>query len=217
MHYEWEWIKKYSYLFPQKGFSTAFVCRNYIFHILSLLITLQQTYFMFSKSDIEKYFTAEKQGSLIFLIVGAFAIALALFFFFYNKTQVYKGAAIPMILIGVIFILVGFTVYRKSDDDRIRNVYAYDMKPADFKEIELPRMQKVLTDLAIYRWVEIVLFASGILIFLFLRKKPDLSFWYGLGLSLALMAILAHGLDFLVKKRAIDYTKKIESFVQSKK
>jgi len=172
---------------------------------------------MLSKSDIEKYFTSEKQGSLIFLIVGAFAIALALFYFFYNKTQVYKGAAIPMILIGIIFIIVGFTVNRKSDDDRIRNVYAHDMKPADFKEIELPRMQKVLADLAIYRWVEIVLFASGILIFLFLRQKPDLSFWYGLGLSLALMALLTHGLNFLSKKRAIDYTKKVESFVQSMK
>jgi len=172
---------------------------------------------MFSKSDIEKYFTAEKQGSLIFLIVGVFAIALALFFFFYNKTQVYKGAAIPMILIGIIFIVVGFTVHRKSDNDRIRNVYAFDMKPVDFKDKELPRMQKALENLAMYRRVEIALFAAGILLFLFLRNKPDLNFWYGLGISLAIMAVVAHGLDFLAKKRAIDYTKKIESFVQSMK
>jgi len=172
---------------------------------------------MFSKSDIEKYFSAEKQGSLIFLIVGAIAIGIALYFFFVNKTQVYKGAAVPMILIGVIFLLVGFSVNRKSDGDRIRNVYAYDMKPADFKEVELPRMQQLLADMAIYRWIEIGLFVSGILIFLFLRKKPDLSFWSGLGLSLAIMGILAHGLDFMAKKPAIGYTQKVESFVKSMK
>jgi hypothetical protein len=172
---------------------------------------------MFSKSDIEKYFAAEKQGSLIFLVVGAIAIGIALYFFFYNKTQVYKGAAIPMILIGIIFILVGISVYSKNDDDRIRNVYALDMKPADFKDIELPKMQKLQNDLAIYRWIEIGLFASGFLIFLFLRKKPDLSFWSGLGLSLAIMALLAHGLDFMVKKPAIGYTQKVESFVKEMK
>jgi hypothetical protein len=172
---------------------------------------------MFSKSDIEKYFSAEKQGSLIFLIVGAIAIALALYFFFSNKTQVYKGAAIPIILIGVIFMLVGFSVQRKSDSDRIRNVYAFDMKPVEFKEVELPRMQKLLDDMAIYRWIEIGLFVTGVLIFLFLRKKPDLSFWSGLGLSLAIMALLAHGLDFMAKKPAIGYTQKIESFVKSMK
>jgi len=171
---------------------------------------------MFSKSDIEKYFLAEKQGGLIFLIVGAIAVALALFFFFY-KTQVYKGAAIPIILIGVIFLLVGATLHRKSDADRVRNVYAYDMKPVDFKDTELPRMQKFLGDLAIYRWIEIALFASGVLIFLFLRKKPDMSFWSGLGLALAIMALLAHGLDFMVKKPAIGYTQKVEAFVKDMK
>ena len=172
---------------------------------------------MFSKSDIEKYFSVEKQGSLVFLIVGAIAVGLALYFFFSNKTPGYKGAAIPIILIGVVFMLVGFSVYRQSDSDRIRNVYAYDMKPADFKEVELPRMQKLLNDMAIYRWIEIGLFASGVLIFLFLRKKPDLSFWSGLGLSLAIMALLAHGLDFMAKKPAIGYTQKIESFVKEMK
>jgi drug/metabolite transporter (DMT)-like permease len=172
---------------------------------------------MFSKSDIEKYFSAEKQGSLIFFIVGAIAISLALYFFFSNKTQVYKGAAIPMILIGIVFLLVGFSVQRKTDSDRIRNVYAYDMKPVDFKEVELPRMQKLLADMAIYRWIEIGLFVSGFLIFIFLRKKPDFSFWSGFGLSLAIMALIAHGLDFMAKKPAIGYTEKVEIFVKSMK
>ena len=172
---------------------------------------------MFSKSDIEKYFIGEKQGSLIFLIVGAIAIGLALYFFFSNKTPAFKGAAIPIILIGVVFILVGYTVNRKSDGDRIRNVQSYEIKPADFKEVELPRMQKLLEDMAIYRWIEIGLFVTGILIFLFLRNKPDLSFWSGLGLSLAIMALLAHGLDFMAKKPAIGYTQKIESFVKEMK
>ena len=51
---------------------------------------------MLSKADIEKYFIAEKQESLVFLVIGMAAILLALIFYFTVKTQVYRGAAIPL-------------------------------------------------------------------------------------------------------------------------
>ncbi len=44
-----------------------------------------------------------------------------------------------------------------------------------------------------------------------------MAFWTGLGLPLAIMALLAHGLDFMVKKPAIGYTQKVESFVKDMK
>jgi len=53
---------------------------------------------MFSKQDIEKYFLAEKQLGLLFIIIGAIAIVLAIVFFFLLKTSFYKGAAIPLLL-----------------------------------------------------------------------------------------------------------------------
>ena len=76
---------------------------------------------MFSKADIEKYFIAEKTGGLVFVVAGVAAIGLALVFIFYLKTNFYKGAAIPLVLVGLLFGIAGITVYKRSDADRHRN------------------------------------------------------------------------------------------------
>ncbi len=89
---------------------------------------------MFTKADIEKYFNAEKAESLLFLGIGIAGIIVAVLFLFVLKTQFYKGAAVPLLLVGVVMGIVGYTVYTRSDGDRIRNVYAYDMNPGELKE-----------------------------------------------------------------------------------
>src|SRR5450432_4695096 len=99
---------------------------------------------MFTKQDIEKYFLAEKQMSILFIIIGSVAVVLAIIFFFLLKTSFYKGAAVPLLLIGLIQLIAGATVFKKSDNDRIRNVYAYDMNPGQLKNEELPRMKTVV-------------------------------------------------------------------------
>ena len=55
---------------------------------------------MLTKADIEKYFIAEKQESLVFLVIGIAAILLALIFYFAVKTQVFRGAAMPLLVLG---------------------------------------------------------------------------------------------------------------------
>ena len=164
---------------------------------------------MLTKAEIEKYFTAEKSESLLFLVIGIIAILLAIAFFFFLKTSFYKGAAVPLLVIGIIQAVVGFTVYARSDGDRIRNVYSYDMDPGRIKNEELPRMEKVNRNFLIYRWVEIVLAIAGIVMIVKFRNQPDSSFLYGLGITLAIQAILMLGADYFAEKRAIAYTKQI--------
>ena len=117
---------------------------------------------MLTKTDIEKYFIAEKQESLVFLVIGIAAIILALILYFMVKTQVYRGAAIPLLVLGLMQAVAGYSVYVKSDDQRISQVYAYDMNPDQLKTIELTRMRKVKTNFILYRWIEIGLFIAGI-------------------------------------------------------
>ena len=62
---------------------------------------------MLTKADIEKYFMAEKHESLLFLVVGLAAILLALIFYFSIKTPIYRGAAIPLIIFGLIQAIAG--------------------------------------------------------------------------------------------------------------
>ena len=97
---------------------------------------------MFSKTDIETYFNAEKGESLLFIIVGIAAIILAIIFFFVIKSNWYRGAAIPFVVVGMMHLIVGYTVYNRSDADRIRNTYAYDMNPSELKKKSCPGWKK---------------------------------------------------------------------------
>lgn len=167
---------------------------------------------MFTKSDIEKYFIGEKQESLLFLIIGLISIIVAIAFFFFLKTNFYKGAAIPLLVIGIIQLSVGFTIYRRSDADRIRNVYAFDMNPGDLKQKELPRMEKVNKNFVIYRWCEIGLILIGVVFVIMFRSKTEKSFFLGMGIALALQAFLMFGADYFAEKRAHLYTNQLKSF-----
>lgn len=170
---------------------------------------------MFSKADIEKYFTGEKSESLLFLCIGIAAIVTAVIIFFVLKTNFYKGAAVPLLLIGLLLGIVGFTVYKRSDADRIRNVYAYDANPSELRIKELPRMQTVMKNFVIYRWVEIVLAAAGAVLFFYYRNNEAHTFWKGFGLAMAVMALIALTADFFAEKRGQVYTNGLREFVSN--
>jgi drug/metabolite transporter (DMT)-like permease len=169
---------------------------------------------MFTKTDIEKYFNAEKAESLLFLGIGVSGIILAAILFFAIKTDFYKGAAIPLALIGLLMGIVGFTVYTRSDSDRIRNVYAYDLNPGDLKEKEIPRMETVMKSFVLYRYTEITLAIIGVGIFFFFKNSIDKQFWAGLGLGLFAMALLALGADYFAEKRGHVYLKGLKEFIK---
>jgi hypothetical protein len=169
---------------------------------------------MFTKTDIEKYFNAEKAESWIFMVIGIAGIITAIVFFFVLKTGFYKGAAIPLISIGLMLGIVGFTVYKRSDDDRKRNVYAYDMNPSELKNKELPRMKVVMKNFVIYRYTEILLALVGIMLFFYFKDNETQHFWRGFGMSLAIMAILSLAADYFAEKRGRIYTNGIESFIK---
>ena len=167
---------------------------------------------MFTKADIEKYFNAEKQESLLFMLIGVAGIIAAFVFFFFLKTNFHKGAAIPFMLVGLLLAMVGYIVYKRSDDDRIRNVYAYDMNPSQLKEKELPRMQTVMKNFVIVRWVEIFLFLVGAAFYVYFIRDFNNDFWRGLGLALAVMALIALTADYFAERRGKIYKKGIQSF-----
>jgi hypothetical protein len=168
--------------------------------------------YMLNKVDIEKYFIAEKHESLVFLIIGIAAVLLAVIFYFSMKTQVYKGADTPLLILGLIQAVAGYAVYQKSDDQRISQVYAYDMNPDQLKTIELTRMRKVNTSFQIYQWLEIGFFVAGIVLVILFRNQEIKSFWLGFGISLTIMAAELFTADFIAEKRAIQYSTLLEEF-----
>ena len=167
---------------------------------------------MFTKTDIEKYFFAEKQESLVFLVIGVVAVLIAATFYFLLKNNLYKGAAIPLLIIGIIQVIVGYTVYGRTDGQRIDNVYAFDMNPGKLKNEELPRMEKVSRDFVIYRWLEIAFIAAGMVLIFYFRRNIERSFWLGFGLALALQAAIMLVADHFAEKRATVYTTQLRNF-----
>ena len=92
---------------------------------------------MFEQRDfsfIYKYFIAEKQESLLFLIVGIVAVLLAIAFWFFIKSNpsFFKGAAIPLLAIGLIQMVVGYTVYSRTDKQKKDIAYNIGIEPVSF-------------------------------------------------------------------------------------
>ena len=169
---------------------------------------------MISRTDIEKYFVAEKQESLLFIGIGVAAIIIALLGLFLWRTQFWKGAAIVLIVIALIQIVAGYTVYKRCDADRTRVVYALDMNPDQLKAKELPRIETVNKNFVIYRYVEIALIIAGAVLIVLYRNNNDKQFWYGLGVALTLQAILTLSGDIVAAKRALTYTEQLKTLLK---
>jgi hypothetical protein len=168
---------------------------------------------MLTKENIEKYFMAEKAESLVFMAIGIAGIIAAVICFFIVKSAMCKGAAIPLLAIGLLLAIVGFTIYNRSDADRIKNVYALTMNPGELKEKELPRMEQVMKNFVLYRYTEIALCLLGIGLMIYFNNKEEQAFWKGFGLALALMAILALTADYFAEKRGGIYLKNLKERV----
>ena len=180
---------------------------------------------MFPQRDfsfIYKYFIAEKQESLLFLVIGIVAILLAIIFWFFIKSNpsFFKGAAIPILAIGLIQMVVGYTVYSRTDKQKKDIAYNIGIEPVSFvKQTELPRMKTVMKNFVIYRWVEIALALIGIGLFVFFFNTAacfagsQAAFWKGFGLALAIQAIIMLGADYFAEKRGKVYAEELQKII----
>ena len=170
---------------------------------------------MFEQRDfsfIYKYFIAEKQESLLFLIVGIVAVLLAVVFWFFIKSNpsFFKGAAIPLLAIGLIQVIVGYSVYSRTDKQKADIAYNIGMDPVNYvKQTELPRMKTVLKSFVIYRWLEIAFIIAGLVLIFLFRTNVDKTFWFGFGVALAIQAAIMLGADCFAEQRGKVYTNEL--------
>ena len=171
---------------------------------------------MFTKADAEAYFNGEKQESILFIAIGVIAIIAALLLFFYFKQAWGKGAAWPLLVIGLMQCVVGFTVYARSDDQRKDIVYKMDLNPDALQQIEVPRMEKVMKNFVIYRYTEIALLVGGIAVLLFFRNQPAKQWWMGLAAGFALQAALMLLADGFAERRGLTYINGLKQYLEGK-
>lgn len=151
--------------------------------------------------NYEEYFKAEKYESVFFIVIGLVAIVLSIYFWKSLQVPFYKGVAIPLTLVAFIQLTVGITVFLRSPKDIVRVSKIVNGESLRIRTEEMPRMELVMKNFTIYKYVEISLLAIGL--FLFFLLKDD--FWKGVGIGLLIQAGLMLALDFVAESRGKQY------------
>lgn len=153
---------------------------------------------------IQTYFTEEKIESLFFIILGSIAVLLAIIFLGIIKYSFFKGMAIPLLFIGLMQIVVGSIVYSRVPKDIERMDQIINNQTSLIQTTEIHRMETVLQNFTIYKWIEITLIILGIILILTFYKSQQ-TFWKGLGLGLLIQACIMLSLDIIAEHRADIY------------
>lgn len=175
-------------------------------------------YTMLTKADIEQFYFAEKNTGLFLLIAGAVAIIAAIAFLIFSKANLYKGIAVPLIVLGIAQVIMGYSAYSKSDKLRIDNVYAFDMNPDKLKKMELPRLQKMIGSVKLFLGIELTVLVAGIIIILTNKSGAaniaSKTLWQGIGIGLLIQSLIFFSVDLFVLKSVKGYTSGLELFVK---
>ncbi len=153
-------------------------------------------------NQVVKYFNGEKAESYIFILIGVVTLVLALYFFFGLKSSFWRGVAIPFVLVALLEFLVGYTIVTRSPVDIARVESFINNEPQNIKTIEVPRMEKVLSNFVIFRYAEIALIILGIIL---MYSSMNDTFWRGIGLGLFIQASIVLSLDFFAERRGHVY------------
>lgn len=160
--------------------------------------------------QIRNYFIAEKYESLLFVFTGIIAIGCGVYFLSIVKKPFTTGMAFPLIIVALIQLTVGFTVYFRSPKDLHRIEQLAQKDVTQLKTSEITRMEVVMRNFLIYRYIEIVLMIMG-LILMFAFDNNDLL--KGIGIGLFMQATLMLTLDFFAERRGADYLQHIKSMI----
>ena len=152
------------------------------------------------------YFAAEKQESLLFMAVGVLAVTVAIWL--YANGHRLKSMAFPLVAVALIQLVVGGSVFFRSDSQLAGLSRQAGEAPAAFKAEETRRMDVVMKSFTTYKWIEIALLAIGIGL-IALWQRSDIA--AGVGAGLVLQAAFMLCLDLFADARGEDYLAALRS------
>jgi hypothetical protein len=146
------------------------------------------------------YFSQEKTGGVLVLIAGIIAVVASVIL--YRNSEIYRGVAYPLVLIALAEIGLGIGLYLRTDKQVAILQSTYTNSVSDFKNIEIPRMEKVMTTFKIVKLSEVaLLIISLILSFLYLKNNLI----YSISIGIAIQAGFLFIFDLFAEKRAHEY------------
>lgn len=156
-------------------------------------------------NDMSSYFVAEKQESVIFVVVGLLAIGLSIWLWMNGHRL--KSMAYPLVIIALMQIVVGGTVYLRTDTQVSTLSAQFQTNPAALKAEESTRMQTVMKNFSIYKTIEMLLLIVGVGMIAFLQRYDVAA---GIGVGLVLQAAFTLTLDIFAEARGADYLSAVQ-------
>jgi hypothetical protein len=155
---------------------------------------------------IRTYFTAEKNESLIFIVLGILTIGFSIYAILTWGDNFYRGFAVPASLIGIIQLVVGGTVYFRTDKQLAQAEALLQQSKEAFVQSETSRMDTVMKNFALYKKIEVAFVIIGLLL-VFLA--PSKEFWLGVGVGMLLQGALMLTADIFAERRGEQYSRHI--------
>ena len=152
--------------------------------------------------SVTHYFKAEKKESVYFVAVGFLMCILSLFYLFVKNEPYYNGISYAFISIGFIQLVVGISIFFRSDIDNVRVNYCIQKDLIAIKKEEIPRMKTVMSNFLIYRWVEITLIVISLFLIFFFASK---TIGKGIGIGLLIQSSIMLLLDYFAEQRGKIY------------
>lgn len=152
------------------------------------------------------YFGAEKQESLIFVAVGLVALGISVWLWLNGHRL--KSMAYPLVVIALMQIVVGASIYLRTETQLSNLSAQLAANPAALKAEETTRMQTAMKNFSMYKAVEMVLLIVGVGMIAFLQRHDIAA---GIGVGLVLQAAFTLTLDIFAEARGSDYLSAIRS------
>jgi hypothetical protein len=157
---------------------------------------------------IPDYFKPEKYEALLFILISAALIAFSSYAILKFGDSFYEGLAIPFILIALVQIVIGSTVFFRTDKQISTLKTLYKEHPKTFDEQELSRIIPVNKNFIIYRNIELAFVVIGLGLFFILREKD---FWYGIGVGMFIQGAVMLSLDMFAERRGHIYQNQLKA------
>ena len=155
---------------------------------------------------LDAYFAAEKTESLVFLGLGVAALAFAAFALWRLRDPLFRGMAIPLLLVGLIQVGVGATILLRTGAQLSALTALAQAAPQDFKVQELARMETVRASFTVYKLIEVAFIVVGLVLALLPGARR---FWRGFGFGMLIQGALMLPADLLAEARAAVYVQQI--------
>lgn len=153
-------------------------------------------------NPVHQYFSGEKNESYLFLVLGLLGLVMSVYLIQINTSIFWRGLALPFILVSLLEIIVGVMLIYRSPKDIIRVENFIKNERVKIITDEIPRMEKVMKNFVIFRFIEIGLILTGIIIYF---RFTNHDFWRGVGFGLSLQSCIVLLLDCFAEKRGLIY------------